>query len=84
MVVVHCEIVVALTVEAGSEPSVAVPVSMPAAYYRRTDRTQCPWMAVVAGSFPWSLEVGETLQLRLMLSAYLAWIDGVVDLAPLR
>lgn len=42
MVVVHCEIVVALTVEAGSEPSVAVPVSMPAAYYRRTDRTQCP------------------------------------------
>ena len=42
MEIIHCEIVVALTVEAASAPLVAVLVSMPAEKYRRTDRTQCP------------------------------------------
>ena len=81
---VHCEIVVALTVEAASARLVAVPVSMPAAKYKRMGRTQCLEMAAVAGSCLRILEVEEVLQLRLMLSAFLVWIDGVVGLAPLQ
>lgn len=42
MEVVHCEIVVALTVEAAAARLVVVPVSMLAAKYRHTDRIQCP------------------------------------------
>ena len=84
MEVVHYEIVVALTVEAAAARLVAVPVSMLAANYRRTDRIQCPKMAVAAGSCLWRREVEEILQLRLMLSASLVWIDDAVGLAPLR
>ena len=42
MEVVHCEIVVALTVEVAAARLVAVPISMLAAKYRHMDRIQCP------------------------------------------
>lgn len=41
-------------------------------------------MVVAGENCSWIWEAGDILSLRLMLSAFLVWIDGVIGLAPLR